>query len=617
MKKILGISAFYHDAAAAIVINGEVITAAQEERFNRKKHCAEFPIEAIQYCLSKNQLSLNDLDAVVFYEKPLLKFERLLETYYAFAPKGLLSFLRSMPVWLGEKLFLKHKIRKGLAEIGAYDQKRLKLLFSEHHLSHAASSFYPSPFEKSAVLCIDGVGEWNTASIFIGKQNQLQKIHSIDFPHSLGLLYSAFTYFLGFKVNSGEYKLMGLAPYGDKNAKETQHFRQLIKENLVHIKADGSIWLNLSYFKYTTGLKMIHTKKWELLFGLKHRRAESSINSQHCNLAWAIQSVTEEIVLKMAKHAKQLTDSENICLAGGVALNCVSNGELLNSNTFENIFIQPAAGDAGGAIGAALAINHLHFKEARKIALDYQPYLGPEYTSEEIGMLLKKHNVKATYYEEFSQLSKLSAQYLADGKIVGWFQGRMEFGPRALGNRSILADPRAVDMQSKLNLKVKFREGFRPFAPVVIEEDAAKYFNLDRPSPFMLFTYPLAKSVRLKKSSEKNLQKPLQQISQKRSSIPAVTHLDYSARVQTVNKDQNPKLYDLLLEFKELTQCSVLINTSFNVRGEPMVCSPEDALSCFMRTNIDYLILGNFLIQKSDQTKELKERFSNISFKKD
>ena len=477
MKKILGISAYYHDSAAALTIGGKIIAAAQEERFTRNKHTPDFPTNAVKYCLEYAGLEIDDLDAIVFYDKPLLKFERLLETYYAFAPKGVVSFLKAIPVWVNEKIFLKKQIFDSLRDIGKYDKKKLTLLFTEHHLSHAASAFYTSPFPEAAILTIDGVGEWSTASIGIGRGNNIEIIKELNFPHSVGLLYSAFTYYLGFTVNSGEYKLMGLAPYGNPHSKQTENFQKLITQHLVDIKDDGSIWLNQSYFSYATGLRMVKDKKWKEIFGFPRREAESEIEQHHCDLALAIQRVTEDIVLNMAKETKRLTGVENLCMAGGVALNCVANGKLLKANIFKDIFVQPAAGDAGGALGAALATSYMYFNEKKE--LNGTPdqmqgsYLGPDYSDKEIETMCKK--AQAVYYkfDSFDELAKHIASKIADGNVVGWFQGRMEFGPRALGNRSILGDVRNAEMQKKLNLKIKYREGFRPFAPSVLSEDTS------------------------------------------------------------------------------------------------------------------------------------------------
>lgn len=604
MGKILGISAFYHDAAAAIVVDGRIVAAAQEERFTRKKHTADFPAEAIRYCLEASGLELDELDAVVFYDKPFLKFERLLETYYAFAPRGLASFLKAIPVWINEKLFLKKRIRDGLKEVQSYDPKKLKLLFTEHHLSHAASAFYASPFESAAVLTIDGVGEWATASIGLGSGRELKLLKEMNFPHSVGLLYSAFTYYLGFTVNSGEYKLMGLAPYGNPEAESTKRFAEIIKNKLIRIYDDGSIWLDQQYFNYATGLRMVDDKKWEQLFGILRREGEAEISQEQANLALAIQQVTETIVLKMAAEAKRLTGQDRICLAGGVALNCVANGKLLRSGLFEAVYIQPAAGDAGGALGAALAVEHLYIGTERRIQ---QPdamqgsYLGPYYSEKEIVQMARKYKA---VYEEVTETDALCARVaaaLADGQVVGWFQGRMEFGPRALGNRSILGDPRNPDMQKKLNLKIKYREGFRPFAPSVLAEYAADYFELETTSPYMLLVAPL-KSDRRKKLPDHYHELPFwEKLYQPRSDIQAVTHLDFSARVQTVHRETNPRYWQLIDSFRRQTGCPILVNTSFNVRGEPVVCTPADAYRCFMATDMDMLVINDHLFVKTAQ----------------
>lgn len=601
---ILGISAFYHDSAAAILQDGEIIAAAQEERFTRKKHDAAFPLNAIKFCLKYAGKDVGKLDAIAFYDKPLLKFERLLETYYDFAPKGLASFVTSMPIWIKEKIFLKRVIHEALEPLEGYNRK-VKLLFPEHHLSHAASAFYSSPYAESAILTIDGVGEWATASIGYGKDNAITILKELRFPHSVGLLYSAFTYFLGFKVNSGEYKLMGLAPYGIPDSEETAKFIRIIKDKLIDIKEDGSIHLNQEYFNYATGLRMVFDDKWEKLFGLKKRHEEGELQQQHCNLAYAIQKVTEEIVLKMAGEAKQLTGSNNICMAGGVALNCVANGHLLRSGLFRNIFVQPASGDAGGAVGAAQAAYYIYFNRERKQsnALDgmHGSYLGPEFSDMDIELGLKKFGAIYEKYKHFETLAEATASLLNEGNVVGWMQGRMEFGPRALGNRSILGDARNPEMQKKLNLKIKYREGFRPFAPSVIAEDAAEYFNLNTPSPYMLLVAPV-KELRRTKLPDSYTSLPLmERLYHLRSDIPAVTHVDFSARVQTVHKETNPKYYLLLEKFKALTGYSVVVNTSFNVRGEPPVCTPADAYKCFMRTEMDYLVIGNYLLAKTAQ----------------
>lgn len=607
MAKILGISAYYHDSAAALVVDGDIIAAAQEERFTRIKHTPDFPINSIKYCLEEAGLTIDELDAVVFYDKPLLKFERLIQTYYSFAPKGLVSFLKAIPVWLNEKMFLKRNIYNGLAEIENYDKKKLKLLFTEHHLSHAASAYYPSNFENSAILTIDGVGEWTTTSIGLGQGNQIKLLKEMHFPHSVGLLYSAFTYYLGFTVNSGEYKLMGLAPYGNPNSEQTFKFIEKIKSEIVDIKSDGSIWLNQKYFNYATGLRMANDTKWSELFGFPRREGEAELKQEHCNLALAIQTVIEEIVIKMAKEAKRLTNSDNLCLAGGVALNCVANGKLLKEGIFKNIYIQPAAGDAGGALGGALAVDYMYFDTKRETSnnstLDNMKgaYLGPEYSDKEIELNNKKTKAVYTKYEDFSELTELVAEKLSNGNVVGWFQGRMEFGPRALGNRSILGDARNPEMQKKLNLKIKYREGFRPFAPSVLAEDCNEYFDLKTDSPYMLLVSQVQKN-RLKELPENYNEMPLwDRLYFTRSDIQSVTHLDFSARIQTVHKETNPRYWELINAFKSLTGYGVIVNTSFNVRGEPIVCTPNDAYRCFMATEMDYLVIGNYVYIKTEQ----------------
>jgi carbamoyltransferase len=605
MKKILGISAFYHDSAASLTIGDEIIAAAQEERFTRQKHTPDFPTNAIRYCLDEGGLTIDELDAVVFYDKPLLKFERLLETYYAFSPRGLASFLKAIPVWLNEKMFLKKLIYDGLKEIGPYDKKKVNLLFPEHHLSHAASAFFASPFDKSAILTIDGVGEWNTATIGYGDGNKISILRELNFPHSVGLLYSAFTYYLGFTVNSGEYKLMGLAPYGNPNAEETSKFEEIIKANLVDIKDDGSIWLNQDYYNYATGLRMVRDDKWARLFGFPRREPETDLEQHHCNLALAIQRVTEEIVLKMAQEAQRLTGSENLCMAGGVALNCVANGKLERKGIFENIYIQPAAGDAGGALGAALAAQYIYFESERPSngQRDHMKgtYLGPSYSEKEIMLMNRK--VKAVYkkYDDFDELCRFVASKIADGQVVGWFQGRMEFGPRALGARSILGDARNPEMQKKLNLKIKYREGFRPFAPSVLAEDAKEFFDLDAPSPYMLLVAPV-KEARRKPLPDDYYELPLwPRLYHTRSDVQSITHLDFSARIQTVDKETSPRYWQLIHAFKQQTGYGLVVNTSFNVRGEPIVCSPYDAYRCFMSTEMDYLVIDDFVYEKTEQ----------------
>jgi len=600
---ILGISAFYHDSAAALIKDGKIIAAAQEERFTRKKHDASFPFHAVKYCLDFEGISLDELEAVAFYEKPLLKFERLLETYYAFAPKGIGSFVTSMPVWLKEKLFLKKLIHEQLKKVGDYDKRKIKLLFPEHHLSHAASAFYPSPFKNSAILTVDGAGEWATASICKGEGNQIRILKELKFPHSLGLLYSAFTYYLGFRVNSGEYKLMGLAPYG--NAENALRYEDLIKKDLIQIYDDGSLWLNQKYFSYATALKMTDEKRWEKLFGFPVRKPESTLEQMHCDLGLAIQHITEEVLLKMAKEAQKITGCDNICLAGGVALNCVANGKLRKENIFKNIFIQPAAGDAGGAPGAALAAYHIYFEKQRQVESGKDgmqgTYLGPDYDNRDIERMAKKSKAIYDYESSFELLCDKVAALLNEGKIIGWMQGRMEFGPRALGGRSILGDARNPEMQKKLNLKIKYRESFRPFAPSVLAEDCAAYFDEAGPLPYMLMVANIHE--KRKKSLPENYQQMdiREKLYQLRSDIPAVTHIDFSARVQTVHQETNPKYHQLISAFKKLTGYSLLVNTSFNVRGEPIVCSPEDAYRCFMRTEMDYLVVGNYLFEKTKQ----------------
>jgi len=592
---ILGISAFYHDSAAAIVQGGEIIAAAQEERFTRKKQDPSFPVQATKYCLEEAGLSIDELDAIVFYDKPLLKFERLLETYYGYSPKGVRSFLSAMPVWLKEKMFLKRLVYKELKKVGPYNKKEVKLLFPEHHLSHAASAFYPSPYEEAAILTIDGVGEWATASISYGKGSTIEVKKELHFPHSLGLLYSSFTYFLGFKVNSGEYKLMGLAPYGNPNSDEVKRYVKLIKEELIDLKDDGSIWLNQAYFDYATGSRMAKDSKWEELFGIKH-----------CNLGLAIQQVTEEVVLKMAQEAKRITGSDNLCLAGGVALNCVSNGKLINASIFKNVYVQPAAGDAGGALGAALAANYIYFDNKRIIGNEFYDqmkgsYLGCEFSDKEVEITLKKYKAIFQKEETFSAVCNETTDYMNDGKVIGWFQGRMEFGPRALGNRSIIGDPRNAEMQKKLNLKIKYRESFRPFAPSVLAENVQEYFQIKGVSPYMLTVQPVGDAIRKPVSEDYDAKSMKEKLYEQKSTLPSITHVDFSARIQTVHKETNPKYWQLIDTFKKKTDCSLIINTSFNVRGEPIVCSPEDAYRCFMRTEMDYLILNNFILKKEEQ----------------
>jgi len=594
---ILGISCFYHDSAAALIRDGEILAAAQEERFSRKKHDARFPEKAIRYCLEEAKISLREVDEVVFYDKPLVKFERLLSTYLAYAPRGFFSFISAMPVWMKEKLFIKTQLKKSLAEIGRCKKSEVPpLLFAEHHQSHAASAFYPSPFEKAAVLCLDGVGEWATTSLWLGDGNQLKPLWEIDFPHSLGLLYSAFTYYTGFKVNSGEYKLMGLAPYGEPK------YVDLIYQNLIDLKEDGSFRLNMDYFNYATGLTMTN-RKFDRLFGGPARKAESQITQREMDIARSIQVVTEEVVLRLARSIHKDLGVENLCLAGGVALNCVANGRVLREGPFKNIWIQPAAGDAGGALGAALAAWHEQHDKPRTV----QPqdamkgsYLGPRYSNDQIQLALDHSGAQYEKLSDADLMPKL-AKILADGNVVGWFQGRMEFGPRALGGRSIIGDPRNSKMQSVMNLKIKYRESFRPFAPSVAADKVSDYFELDRPSPYMLLVAPLKENLRLKMSPEQERLFGIDKLNVPRSSLPAITHVDYSARIQTIHPETNPRFYALIKEFEAQTGCAVLVNTSFNVRGEPIVSSPEDAYRCFMRTEMDYLVLENFILAKKDQ----------------
>jgi carbamoyltransferase len=606
---ILGLSAFYHDSAAAILVDGQIIAAAQEERFTRKKHDPDFPAHALAYVMAESGLKLSDLSAVAFYDKPYLKFERLLETYHGFAPRGWRSFLMAMPVWIKEKLLMRSLLKEELAKVG---EGQPKMLFPEHHLSHAASAFYPSPFQEAAILTLDGVGEWATTTIGFGQGRDLTILRELQFPHSLGLLYSAFTYYCGFKVNSGEYKLMGLAPYGNLDSDRTRRWRELILEELVDLRDDGSLLLNMDYFDYATGLKMCCDDKWTSLFGLPPRPRESNLDQRYMDMALAIQQVTEEIVFRLADTTKRLTGAENLVMAGGVALNCVANGKLLRRGTFKDIWIQPAAGDAGGALGAALAAWHIGSGRERKLpnpAMDQMQgaYLGPEFSSDEMVRLARRHQAPYKRYQDYDELIKEVAALLAQGLVAGWFQGRMEFGPRALGNRSILGDPRHPEMQKRLNLKIKYREGFRPFAPSVLMEECANYFELETPSPYMLLVAPVqpAKCNPLPEGYE-NLEM-FDRLYHLRSEVPAITHVDYSARIQTVHKETNERYWRLIKAFQELTGCGLIVNTSFNVRGEPIVCTPEDAYQCFMRTEMDYLVLGDFLFDKKEQPKWREE----------
>jgi carbamoyltransferase len=639
---ILGISAYYHDSAAALIRDGEIIAAAQEERFSRKKHDARFPKNAIAFCLKEAKIDLRELDRIVFYDKPLVKFERLLETYLAYAPQGFRSFLAAMPIWLKEKLYLKTMLKRDLAAIGNCKTNKLpSLLFTEHHQSHAASAFFPSPFQKAAVLCLDGVGEWATTSVWLGDGNQLTPQWEIDFPHSLGLLYSAFTYYTGFKVNSGEYKLMGLAPYGEPK------YVDKILNYLIDLKDDGTFRLNMDYFNYTVGLTMTN-KKFDELFEGPPRQAEGKLTQREMDIAASIQVVTEEVVLRLCRTVKKELDVDYLCLAGGVALNCVANGRILREGIFKDIWIQPAAGDAGGALGAALAIWYQYCEQTRTVP-DDRPlandlkeqrtsaittneeertsvvtknqavatvaksvahltchdqmrgsYLGPRFTDAEILEYLDA--VQASYHRlDDAELMPQLAEILEQGNVVGWFQGRMEFGPRALGGRSIVGDPRSAKMQSVMNLKIKYRESFRPFAPSILAERVADYFEIDHSSPYMLLVAPVKASLRIPMTAEQEQLFGIEKLNIPRSEIPAVTHVDYSARIQTVHKETNPRYYDLISHFEKRSGCSVLVNTSFNVRGEPIVCTPEDAYRCFMRTEMDYLVLENYLLPKSEQ----------------
>ena len=601
-KYIIGISCFYHDSAAALIKNGEIVSAVQEERFTRKKHDSGFPINAIRYCLNSQNIDLRDVTNIVYYEKPFLTFERLLETYIGVAPRGIRSFIAAMQIWIKEKIFLKSELKKKFKslqkELSPYDKnfEMPEFLFSEHHQSHAAAAFFPSKFSESAILCMDGVGEWATTSVWIGKGNEIKPLWDISFPHSLGLIYSAFTYYCGFKVNSGEYKLMGLAPYGKPK------YAQIIKEKFIDIKDDGTFRLDMKFFKYHRGFRMT-SREFHKVFGQSPRAKESELTSFHMDLAASIQEVTEEIVIKLARSIREETGIDNLCLAGGVALNCVANGKLLNENIFKEIWIQPASGDAGSAIGAALLGWHDFHKEPRRVNPNDSmkgTYLGCEYSNNEIKDYL--NSIKAEYKElEDNILYEKLAALLEGGKVIGWFNGPMEFGPRALGGRSIIGDPRNIKMQSLMNLKIKYRESFRPFAPSILEEDVSTQFELNRKSPYMLLVAPVRKELCKKMSNKEESLFGIEKLNIIRSSIPAVTHIDYSARIQTVNKITNPRYYALIKAFKKRTGCPSVINTSFNVRGEPIVCSPQDAYRCFMRTEMDILVLQNQLLYKEDQ----------------
>ena len=607
MTKILGISAFYHDSAATIVVDGKIIAAAQEERFTRKKHDSDYPYNAIEFVLNFTDSKLSEIDSIVFYEKPFLKFERLLETYVAMAPKGFIQFSKAMPIWLREKLFQKKMLFNLLKQHDKAFNNPKKIFFSEHHLSHAASAFFPSPYNEAIIVTADGVGEWATTTVAIGERNNLRIKKEIHFPHSLGLMYSAFTYYTGFKVNSGEYKLMGLAPYGEPK------YSKLIETNLIHIKDDGSFRLNQDFFNYTTGLTMTN-KKFHDLFGQMPRDSKrDKITQFHMDIAASIQKVTEDIMIKICKSLRKEYNISNLCLAGGVALNCVANGKILKDKIFENIWIQPAAGDAGGSLGAALAFWHLELKKERQIEkIDSMKgsYLGPDYSNESIKNTLKKIGAIFIEYSDDDLINK-TADFLSKGDAIGWFQGRMEFGPRALGGRSILGDPRSEKMQKNLNLKVKYRESFRPFAPSILAEDLTEWFEMNTHSPYMLLVANVNKNIKKEMTNEEKKLFGIDKLNIKRSDIPAVTHVDYSARIQTVHKNTNLKYYNLIKKFKEITNCPVVVNTSFNIRGEPIVNTPEDAFNCFMGTELDKLVIGNFILEKEKQDQNLKKDYSS------
>ena len=603
---VLGLSCYYHDSAAALLKDGEIISAAQEERFSRKKHDSSFPKNAVSYCLKSQKISLSDIKEIVYYEKPLITFERLLETYLGTAPRGCRSFVSAMQVWLKEKLFLKTELKNNLKAVqnslGFHSLKLPLLLFSEHHLSHAAAAFYPSPFQESVILCMDGVGEWATTSAWIGKGKDIKPLWQISFPHSLGLLYSAFTYYCGFKVNSGEYKLMGLAPYGESR------YVDKIKENLIDIKEDGTFRLDMSYFKYHRGFRMTG-RKFHKLFARPPRQGETELTQFHMDLAASIQVVTEEIVLKLAKSLREETGIENLCLAGGVALNCVANGKLLQENIFDDIWIQPASGDAGSALGAALVGWHQHQEQERVVNISDSmkgTYLGPEFSNVDIINYLKQIKVPFQTNSDPELFERL-AEELEKGHVIGWFNGPMEFGPRALGGRSIIGDPRNQNMQSVMNLKIKFRESFRPFAPSVLEEDVNNQFEMNAKSPYMLLVAQVKKELRKKMTEEEDKLFGIEKLNIPRSSLPAITHVDYSARVQTVSKTTNSRYHELISAFKRKTGCPIIVNTSFNVRGEPIVCTPQDAYRCFMRTEMDVLVLQNQILFKSEQPKVEKD----------
>lgn len=610
-EAILGISAYYHDSAAALLVDGEIVAAAHEERFTRKKHDPSFPSNAAAYCLKEAGLTPEDLTCAAFYDKPYLKFERLMETYHAFAPRGLRSFLSAMPVWIREKIFMKRMLREELAKLGP---GRPKVLFPEHHLSHAASAYYPCPFEEAAILTVDGVGEWATTVIGRGAGRDITILRQLEFPHSLGLLYSALTYYCGFRVNSGEYKLMGLAPYGNPDDPQVSEFHSKILDKLVDLRPDGSLLLNMEYFDFATGLTMTRDAPMQRLFGLPRREAETDISQPYMNMALAIQQVAEEAVLRMARTARELTDCRHLVMAGGVALNCVANGKLLREGIFDDLWIQPAAGDAGGALGAAFAARHVWLGRERTVCAAGGPrttgcqdgmmgaYYGPEFADGDIRRVLRRYGASAAKADSLDELLDMTAGKIASGAAVGWFQGRMEWGPRALGNRSILGDPRDPDTQKKLNLKIKYREGFRPFAPSVLAEHADEYFGLEGcASPYMLLVAPVTEGRRTPEPENYQDLPLYDRLYHPRSDIPAITHVDYSARIQTVHRETNPRYHALISRFRDLTGCGLVVNTSFNVRGEPIVCTPDDAYRCFMRTEMDYLVLGDWFLAKADQ----------------
>jgi carbamoyltransferase len=602
-ESILGISAYYHDSAAALLRDGRIVAAAHEERFSRKKHDSSFPANAAKYVLKEAGLGVEDLSAVAFYDKPYVKFERLLETYHAFAPRGLTSFLSAIPVWIKEKLFQKRLLKEEFAKITA--GKMPRIVFPEHHLSHAASAFYPSPFEKAAILTVDGVGEWATTTIGKGEGPDIEVVCELDFPHSVGLLYSAFTYWCGFKVNSGEYKLMGLAPYGNPDSERVERFKSLILEELVDLRNDGSLVLNMDYFNYATGLTMCCEGKWRELFDVPRRAPETELSQEYMDMALAIQQVTEDVMLRLAKTAREVTGMDKLVMAGGVSLNCVANGKLLKSGIFDEIWIQPAAGDAGGALGAAYAAWHIWRGKERKAPerpdAMQGAYLGPSFCERDVLRVAGRFGAPYERYDDFEEMTRDVADLLSRGNVIGWFQGRMEYGPRALGNRSILGDPRDPEMQKKLNLKIKYREGFRPFAPSVLEEEIKNYFDLDAPSPYMLLVAPVQGGRRNPMPENYENMGMYERLYYLRSDVPAVTHVDYSARIQSVNRDVNPSYWALIDAFRRLTGCGLVVNTSFNVRGEPIVCTPYDAYQCFMRTEMDYLVMENVLFIKSEQ----------------